>query len=107
MVRTLRTMSLVVLLGAGAALAADKGGGKMAHAKDMAMKERAEMVEKAKAIDAKVSAAMASAKGVEGEKGKALEAELSSLQSQVKALMAQLEKAPKYFDEPTQSALKP
>jgi uncharacterized protein YlxW (UPF0749 family) len=106
----LRLVSMFVLLGAGVALAAEKQTSSkdaMAHAKSMAMKERSDMMEKTKAIDAQVSEAMKTAKNIEGEKAKALESQLAELQKQVKALGAQLEKAPKYFDDPTANPLKP
>ena len=100
---------MLVLLGAGVALAQDKAPSKeaMAHAKSMAMKERADMMDKTKAIDAQVSKAMTTAKTMQGDSAKELNAQLADLHKQVQALSAQLAASPKYFDEPTQSSLKP
>ena len=107
---TLRILSMLVLVGAGVALAADKQAPSkdaMAHAKSMAMKDRADMMEKTKAVDAQVSKAMTTAKTMQGDSAKELNAQLADLQKQVQALSAHLAATPKYFDEPTQSSLKP
>lgn len=108
---TLRVVSLMALLGAGAVMAQAKPAAptkeQMDKAKGAMMKDREKMMTETKAIDAQASAIMASVKGMEGEKGKALEAQVAKLQDQVKALMHDLEKAPKYFDDPTSSSLKP
>jgi len=64
-------------------------------------------MEKTKAIDAQVSKAMTTASGMQGESAKELNAQLADLQKQVKALNAQLAAAPKYFENPEASSLKP
>jgi hypothetical protein len=108
---TLRVVSVVALLGAGAVMAqAAKPAPtkeQMEKAKAAMMKDREKMMTEAKAIDSQAAAIMASVKGMEGEKAKALEVQVAKLQDQVKALSAELAKAPKYFDDPTASPLKP
>ena len=99
----LRVLSMVLVLGAGAAFAADTAP-TMAQAKSMAMKERSSMMAQVNAIDTQLSAAMKSASAMPGDQAKALDAQLAELQKQVKALSAQLAKTPTYFDNPAGAA---
>ena len=103
----LRVLSMVLVLGAGVAFAANPPPPTMSQVKSMAMKERSDMMAKVKSIDSGVSAAMKSASGMQGDQAKALDAQLAEVQKQVKALSAQLAAAPKYFDNPEANPNKP
>jgi hypothetical protein len=81
--------ALLLCLSAGTALAQDKKPMStqeaMTYVKKMDAQERGAMMDKAKQIDQ----------------------QLTQLQGQVRDLMRQLEKSPRYFDDPLQSSLKP
>jgi hypothetical protein len=103
----LRVLTMVLVLGAGVAFAADPPPPTMSQVKSMAMKERSDMMAKVKSIDTGLSAAMKSTAGMQGDQAKALDAQLADVQKQVKALSAQLAAAPKYFDNPEANPNKP
>jgi hypothetical protein len=74
--------ALMLCLSAGAALAQDK--------KPMSIQDAMTYVKKMNAQD----------RGAMMDQAKQIDQQLSQLQSQVRDLMRQLEKAPKYLDEP-------
>ena len=102
----LRVLSMVLVLGAGVAFAADPAPS-MSQVKSMAMKERSDMAAQVKSMDTGLSAAMKTASGMQGDQAKALNTQLADLQKQVKALSAQLAAAPKYFADPEANPNKP
>ena len=81
--------ALMLCLSAGAALAQDR--------KPMSTQDAMTYVKKMNAQD----------RGAMMDQAQQLDQQITQLQSQVRDLMRQLEKAPKYFDEPLKSNLNP